>query len=547
MIAKAIAAVMLVGANTYLVAQDLAWATWGNPNLRIDGRNAIVGDVNQDGFEDLVAICDGQCSASAGAWAFLRCLSGRDGAVLYTIGAQYPATAGSFRDVAPAGDWNHDGVPDFASMQWAFPPTSVVIHDGATGAALSVIPAYGLDLIADCDVDGDGWNDIVIADNNSSFLGTVTVLSHTGVMRYQLGGTPALRIGNYVAKVGDVDNDGGDDFVVSCNDSTARGACIIVSGRTGAYLQICYGELPGDNMGSFVDAAGDWDGDGYQEFVVAGFGGARSGCVVFSARTGQLMRSWYSTASGSFAEFVAGRGIDYDGDGFPDILAGDSMVAPTGGLPGAVYVLSGRDGSTLHRILSQPTPVGAGRVGLWVNGLRPGPGSHIGTIITPDRQATLTQGTCPNGPIQGVVRAYRGLPRTAELLGPPCAGNLAHAPDLGLQSIGASTIRVHLSDAPPNVPGVLLLGALNQYVWVPTPVALDGLGLPGCSLYGPIDLLALVTTGTSGQNLGYGYLDLPVPVPLTGQGLWWVSAQWLVLGVPATFPGGMTQAMRWRH
>ncbi|HMX64956.1 MAG TPA: metal ABC transporter permease [Microthrixaceae bacterium] len=60
-------------------------------------------------------------------------------------------------------------------------------------------------------------------------------------------------------------------------------------------------------------------------------------------------------------------------------------------------------------------------------------------------------------------------------------------------------------------------------------------------------LLALVTTGTSGQNLGYGYLDLPVPVPLAGQGLWWVSAQWLVLGTTATFPGGMTQAMRWRH
>jgi hypothetical protein len=43
------------------------------------------------------------------------------------------------------------------------------------------------------------------------------------------------------------------------------------------------------------------------------------------------------------------------------------------------------------------------------------------------------------------------------------------------------------------------------------------------------------------------HLDLPYPVPTVGQGTWTLSAQWLVLGDAQTFPGGMSQAMRWRR
>lgn len=539
---RVLAAVACGGA---VFAQEQVWGTWGNPNLQIDGNNAVVGDVNQDGHEDIAIISNGRCNAVLPS--YVRMLSGRDGAVLYDVPALFVANGPTIRDIAAAGDWNHDGVPDFATMQYAAPFANFVVHDGATGATLFVQPQVADEICADVDVDGDGWNDMIAANRvGPSGLGLVTVRSHNGTLLYQFAGTPALQLGNYVTKIGDIDDDGCGDFVVTGLDSALRGASIVVSGSAGTFLRICYGQ-PGDFMSSCVDAAGDWDGDGYQEFVVASIAGS---CAVFSARTGQMIRSWYSTTSGSFAGFVAGRGIDYDGDNFPDIVAGDLLAISPTGTAGMVYVLSGRDGTTIHRLVSTMEPAGMGKIGAWVNGLRPGPGSHVGTVIAPDKQATLAGGVCPVGPIESIVRAYRGLPRTSQVLSPPCAGNLAQAPDIGLQSLGVyptSIVRVHLSDAPPNVPALLLLGAVGQATWVPTPLALDGIGLPGCSLWGPVEVMTLMTTGT-GTNAGYCRVDLPLPVPPgMGVGTWWVSAQWLVLGTTATFPGGMTQAVRWRR
>lgn len=147
--------------------------------------------------------------------------------------------------------------------------------------------------------------------------------------------------------------------------------------------------------------------------------------------------------------------------------------------------------------------------------------------------------------------AYRGLPRTAVELGPACPGNLASPPNIGMSALGAtgtSGIRVHLSNAPPNSLAVLLLGlSTTHYYGVPLPASLDGLGLPGCQLRTSIELLCPALAGTVGTAAGHAQLDLGVPVPVSGQGIWDVSAQWWVLGDGTNFPGGMSQAVRWRH
>jgi len=46
-------------------------------------------------------------------------------------------------------------------------------------------------------------------------------------------GDAALGIGNCLAKLGDIDADGCDDFAMGCAEPTGRGATVVVSGLTG--------------------------------------------------------------------------------------------------------------------------------------------------------------------------------------------------------------------------------------------------------------------------------------------------------------------------
>jgi hypothetical protein len=148
----------------------------------------------------------------------------------------------------------------------------------------------------------------------------------------------------------------------------------------------------------------------------------------------------------------------------------------------------------------------------------------------------------------GAIVTYKGLPRTAVTLGPACAGNLTHAPNIGMASLGTTGVRLHMSNGPPNSLAMLLVGlSTTQCQGLPLPAPLDHVGLPGCSLRTSIDLVHTTLSGTTGNNLGYASIDLPFPVPAAGLGTWSLSAQWLVLGDPSTFPGGMTQAIRWQR
>jgi hypothetical protein len=52
---------------------------------------------------------------------------------------------------------------------------------------------------------------------------------------------------------------------------------------------------------------------------------------------------------------------------------------------------------------------------------------------------------------------------------------------------------------------------------------------------------------SSGPNGGHAAVPLALPVPPTGAGTWTISAQWMVLGDAATWPGGFTQAITWRR
>jgi hypothetical protein len=537
-----------------IVAQTPLWVCTGAPDRNIRGYKMTgCGDMNGDGFEDLITISDGRCGGYNNQ--YISIVSGMDGSTLRVLVNQQSSFTPKYVAVAGAGDMNADGVADYAVCEGDYLSAWTDIRSGVNDNVIWSVPDAGLELLSDLDLDGDGLKDLVIADyRNAGYWGALRAYSNGGTLLYQRIGSvsdpgfPQVGLGNHLAKLGDIDGDGGDDFVVGCYESTGRGAGLIVSGRTGSYIRICYGELPGDGIGYHVSACGDLDADGYCDFA-AGNGGnpftARGAVRAFSSRTGLPIHQWTYVPQYDWAYAMASRGVDFDGDGVGDVVVTQPFTVFSTNVTGAVHAFSGRDGSALHSFEGQPAAAGTfGWVGVFATTLHPPAGQTLGTYVVANPN-TLQSPLCSD--MMGALVAYRGLPRTAATLGPACAGALAQAPGIGMASTNGG-VRIHLTRAPTNSLAVLLLGlSTTSYYGVPLPASLDLLGLPGCQLRTSVELMCTDLTGTLGNDAGYAHVDLPFPVPASGQGIWSVSAQWLVLGSGAQFPGGMSSAIRWQH
>jgi FG-GAP repeat protein/VCBS repeat protein len=162
------------------------------------------------------------------------------------------------------------------------------------------------------------------------------------------GGNGSL--GMAVARIGDIDGDGCEDFIVGEPNATVQGTpgtglVRLVSGRTGSEIISTYGE-PGSNFGAAVDGRIDLDGDGNLDVLVGApldSAFATNGGVVFgySPHFNLITFSNY----GYVKKEVLGSSVrsltaDLDGDRIDDVVVGS---------PGddAVYVLSGQTGGLI--------------------------------------------------------------------------------------------------------------------------------------------------------------------------------------------------------
>jgi hypothetical protein len=116
------------------------------------------GDVNHDGFADIIT------GAGAGGGPQVRIFSGFNGAVLGSFFAFNPNFIGGVR--VAAGDVNHDGFADVIAAAGAGGGPEVKVYDGATGNLIGDFFAYpstfsGGVYVASADVNGDGFADII--------------------------------------------------------------------------------------------------------------------------------------------------------------------------------------------------------------------------------------------------------------------------------------------------------------------------------------------------------------------------------------------------
>ncbi|MES2639199.1 MAG: FG-GAP-like repeat-containing protein [Myxococcota bacterium] len=340
------------------------------------------GDVDADGYADVLVTAPGYESSTGAAFLFHGSATGLLDEPTTTLVA---AGASQFGYAAAAlGDSDADGYDDVAIGhygQFETPSVVRVYHGSASGLepaprvsvtlATDATSTFGNALAGPGDVNGDGYDDLVVGDVSSSarvgagyvFLGSASGIrtsSYTVLAR----GLTTRGLGDYVGRAGDVNGDGYADVLVgqpSHESSTGR-VVVYLGSSTGVDETadtILLGEATGNWFGISFDAAGDLDGDGFDDVIV---GEPRSGlgrALVFHGSASGLSATPAATITGTttndtFAYVLAGAG-DLDGDGYDDVVVLDTGTGSSGivGIYGGSA--SGLD-TTARRTLSSRDP-----------------------------------------------------------------------------------------------------------------------------------------------------------------------------------------------
>jgi len=281
--------------------------------------------------------------------------------------------------LAPAGDLDQDGTPDFLASALgssAFGPYTGQVYriSGKTQAVLgwetgaSANAHYGEALAGGVDVNKDGWPEYMVGSPYEDVNG----IPQSGGVRMYSGKTNQLwfnwwgnavdaELGRSVGWAGDWDGDTWQDVVVGAmggkNQGTATGYVRIFSGKNGATLATFYGQTEGELFGYQSCVVGDWDGDTLPDVAASApsykVNGVTVGRVdVRSGADGSTLASWTGTDEpGFFGQSMARIG-DVNWDGKDDLLIG----APAPLKPGRVVVkLAGTGATWFEREGEDPT------------------------------------------------------------------------------------------------------------------------------------------------------------------------------------------------
>ncbi len=215
--------------------------------LRIDGNGSneyfgaavdFAGDVDGDGTPD-VLVGSAEANASAG---FASVYSGATGAQILQIVGNGSEKLGG--DVAGIGDVDHDGFADLligapnangvgaAYVYSGFSGTLLHQFDGAAGSTL------GFGLAAAGDINDDGEPDLLVGAPPATSADTGFVrlyTASTGALIQEFSsGMAGDAYGDSAAGLGDIDGDGVDDFIVGAHKSDS-GPAMTKTGRTYLY------------------------------------------------------------------------------------------------------------------------------------------------------------------------------------------------------------------------------------------------------------------------------------------------------------------------
>ena len=403
------------------------------------------GDVNGDGYDDLIigarwadpndnnqagesyVVYGGAGAPGTNGMLDLSALDGSNGFILNGI----DASDRSGSAVASAGDVNGDGYDDLiigaldahsganADVGESYvvyggasaPGTGGVLElsalDGSNGFILTGVDALdnsGTSVSSAGDVNGDGYDDLIIGANNAEsdggFAEGETYVVYGGELAPGTAGVLALSAldgsngfvlagidrsdtsGYSVSSAGDVNGDGYDDLIIGArwadpNGNDQAGESYVVYGGAsapGAGGLLALSALDGtngftlngidanDRSGISVSSAGDVNGDGYDDLIIGApdalpggrnragetyvvYGGAAApgtgGVLELSALDGSNGFALNGIDAFDESGFSASSAGDVNGDGYDDLIIGAGRANPNGSASGETYVVYG--------------------------------------------------------------------------------------------------------------------------------------------------------------------------------------------------------------
>ncbi len=283
-----------------------------NLNNNVGYTIAALGDTNNDGFDDFAVSRDTGNTSQNFSTRILGTAGIENSGLLTSlpIGTLPNNTTASGNiygtTLAGVGDFNGDGVEDYVVGQFGNDAGGIV---------------------------GSGSAVIVNGNNTSQFIGFTSGIS------------VSAQIGYSVAGAGDFNNDGYADVLIgSPGQSTVyfmRGLSTSWTGNISSQATLLTGDT---GFGTSVAGIGDYNGDGYSDFVVGapGAGGATNGSV----------RMFFGNGAGTFTASdtitgLAGQGLGEDVFGIGDINGDGRSDMIVGGNDNSGKIFFGTHGSSI--------------------------------------------------------------------------------------------------------------------------------------------------------------------------------------------------------